>query len=328
MYIWISVKMSGRYYLLRKFGLAIIILFLFFGICIFFPFFSICKAKDTNILYVGGNGLGDYSIIQDAIDNSSDNDTIYVNNGTYYENLIINKSINLIGQDKNSTFLVGNNSLYVILIKSLWINITEFTIKNGKIGAYIVGPDYSCNTIINNIFTENWEGIRLDNSSGNNISLNNIKNNTNFGIISYESNNNIIGSNTFIDNYKAILLGRWSDYNVVSGNNFTENSFAVMIDSSFNNIICKNSFYKNNLGISLSYSKTNNITENVIEFTKDYGIYISNSEDNTILPNTFFKNYIDIKEETGPPVVKTPGFEILFVFISILFILILKRYKY
>lgn len=44
-----------------------------------------------------GNGGADYIKIQDAIDNVADGITIFVNNGTYYEMLVIDKSINLIG---------------------------------------------------------------------------------------------------------------------------------------------------------------------------------------------------------------------------------------
>ena len=46
-----------------------------------------------NILYVGGNGPNNYTKIQDAIDDASNGDTIFVYNGTYYENVIINKII-------------------------------------------------------------------------------------------------------------------------------------------------------------------------------------------------------------------------------------------
>ena len=43
--------------------------------------------KDNNIIYVGGTGVGNYTNIQDAIDISSNDDTIFVYNGTYYENI-------------------------------------------------------------------------------------------------------------------------------------------------------------------------------------------------------------------------------------------------
>ena len=53
--------------------------------------------NDGNTLYVGGSGPGNYTSIQDAIDNTSDGDTVYVydESSPYYELLIINKSIKL-----------------------------------------------------------------------------------------------------------------------------------------------------------------------------------------------------------------------------------------
>ncbi|UCD12997.1 MAG: hypothetical protein JSW60_05370, partial [Thermoplasmatales archaeon] len=61
-----------------------------------------------NIFYVGDNGSGNYSSIQDAIDNASGGDTINVFNGLYNENIILNKSINLVGENKDSTIINGS----------------------------------------------------------------------------------------------------------------------------------------------------------------------------------------------------------------------------
>ena len=60
------------------------------------------KASGT-ILYVGGTGFGNYTRIQDAIDNASDGFTIFVYNGTYYENIIVEKEIILKGENKNQS---------------------------------------------------------------------------------------------------------------------------------------------------------------------------------------------------------------------------------
>ena len=48
-----------------------------------------------NTLYVGGSGPGNYTSIQEAIDNSEDGDTVFVydDSSPYYENLVIEKSI-------------------------------------------------------------------------------------------------------------------------------------------------------------------------------------------------------------------------------------------
>jgi len=69
-------------------SLGITILFL--GTCIT-PSVAIYNEKKSsklistgNTLYVGGSGEGNYSSIQDAIDDASDGDTVFVYNGSYY----------------------------------------------------------------------------------------------------------------------------------------------------------------------------------------------------------------------------------------------------
>ena len=64
--------------------------------------------------------------IQDAIDDSDTltGHTIYVKNGIYYENVVVNKSINLIGEDRDATIIDGRTSS-VILITINGININE-----------------------------------------------------------------------------------------------------------------------------------------------------------------------------------------------------------
>ena len=57
------------------------------------------QLNSGNILYVGGNGSGNYSNIQDAINDANNGYTIFVFNGTYNENIVVNKSISLIGED-------------------------------------------------------------------------------------------------------------------------------------------------------------------------------------------------------------------------------------
>ena len=94
---------------------------------------NIIIASDKgNTLYVGGSGEGNYSSIQDAIDKASDGDTVFVFNGIYYENVrIMQKSINLIGEDKNLTIIDANYSEYPILIvSSNNVRVSGFTLIN------------------------------------------------------------------------------------------------------------------------------------------------------------------------------------------------------
>ncbi|EMR74892.1 parallel beta-helix repeat (two copies) [Thermoplasmatales archaeon SCGC AB-540-F20] len=60
-------------------------------------------------LYVGGTGPNNYTKIQDAINDASDGYTVFVYNDSspYYESIIIDKSINLVGEDRDSTHIAG-----------------------------------------------------------------------------------------------------------------------------------------------------------------------------------------------------------------------------
>jgi len=76
------------------------------------------------ILYVGGSGPGNYSTIQDAIDNSSPDDMVFVFNGTYYENIQINVSIHLIGEQAITTIIDGEQHDHVINIGASNVRIS------------------------------------------------------------------------------------------------------------------------------------------------------------------------------------------------------------
>ncbi|MCK5113010.1 MAG: hypothetical protein KAQ84_05650, partial [Thermoplasmatales archaeon] len=125
---------------------------------------SIKPLSFGNILYVGGNGTGNYSKIQDAIDNASDGDTVFVydDSSPYYENVSIYKSINLIGEDKNSTVIDGFSSGYIVKIFSDWVNVSGFTVQNSGgewfpgYAGFNIRANYT--TISNNIIKNNCIG--------------------------------------------------------------------------------------------------------------------------------------------------------------------------
>ena len=85
------------------------IIVLFFTIS-FIPVFSSSNtlnqlSNDNTTLYVGGSGPGNYSIIQEAINDAQPGDTVFVYAGFYQENLIVGKLISLIGENKSSRII-------------------------------------------------------------------------------------------------------------------------------------------------------------------------------------------------------------------------------
>jgi parallel beta-helix repeat protein len=161
-----------------------------------------------NTLYVGGSESGNYSSIQDAIDNSSNGDNVFVYNGTYIENVIVNKTINLTGEDRESTIIDGGGSGDVVYVSKDWVNITRFCIQNS-------GSDYTgdagldihsnFNTIFfNKIISNNGEGINIESSNNNQIFHNNFIDNLQNA---YDE-----GNNTWDDGYPS-SGNYWDDYN-------------------------------------------------------------------------------------------------------------------
>ena len=85
----------------------------------------------SNTQYVGGSGPGNYTTIQEGIDAATSGDTVYVYNGTYYESVIVNKSINLVGEQKEATFIDGGYVNPVLLFESFDEDDGGFTIVDG-----------------------------------------------------------------------------------------------------------------------------------------------------------------------------------------------------
>jgi len=85
----------------------------------------------SDIVYVGGSGPGNYSSIQEAINDVSVGGTVFVYNGTYYEHHItIDKKINLIGEDKSFTVINAVGKYKGIEIHHDDVVVKGFTIRN------------------------------------------------------------------------------------------------------------------------------------------------------------------------------------------------------
>ena len=65
------------------------------------------NSVSNRTIYVDDDGGADYKRIQDAIDNASEGDTVFVYSGTYFEDVKINTSIVLQGEDKERTIIHG-----------------------------------------------------------------------------------------------------------------------------------------------------------------------------------------------------------------------------
>jgi len=233
----------------------------------------------------------DYSSIQDAIDYASAGDTVFVRRGNYtlpgiVEGLTINKSISLIGENKQNTILTQAPYRYgrdAIKISADKVTISGFTVKEGimhNIGIDGSGckitDNYIINSYNNGIDVNGKDNVISGNTISDNpvfgiyvaasdsaISLNNIDNNGFAGIIIDSCKKVIVSQNNIASNgnpysdvpidEKGGLILRWTGPFYVQENNITNNNgFGIQFGEGCNNaIICRNNIIANHYGFSL-----------------------------------------------------------------------------
>ncbi|HIH28787.1 MAG TPA: hypothetical protein HA260_03180, partial [Thermoplasmata archaeon] len=192
-------------------------------------------------LYVGGTGPNNYSKIQDAIDNATDGDNIYVYQGMYYEHVLITKNVSLYGESRDQTIIDGEGTGNVIKIQADGGTVTGFTLQHGGIGAYIVYASYV--NIIGNTITNNWEGIGLLASAHCLISENTVSHNGFEGINPVQTTFTTISGNLIIDHLQGIYLVQ-STSNTIFGNVLSGNMRGIEIqESSDDNHLFHNNLY-------------------------------------------------------------------------------------
>jgi parallel beta-helix repeat protein len=253
----------------------------------------IITSNRSNTLYVGGSGSNNYTKIQDAIDDAVDGDTVFVYGDTYYENITINKSINLIGEDRNATVIVCESPPSVIYVSADadYVNISNFTIKGSSWTYGGIGLEGSNNnTITNNNIYNCGIGLYLYDSDNNFLVENYLSYNEDGIIIDY-SDNNYIFNNKLSNNDCGVCIAYKSTLNTVTNNDISNNmDDGLFIHASYQNTVNNNNISRNNNGIRIDnkYSYSNVIIMNHIYMNFDYGIRI----DEDCLNNIIYNNNI------------------------------------
>jgi len=285
-----------------------------------------CKADILPKFYVDddydattpGWQIDHFDSIQDAIDSSSSGDRIVVYAGTYNENLVITHSLDIFGEERNTTFIDGGDNADVINISSKYVNISHFTIRDSgsneenasiliKSGNAIITDniitsskhgisiiDCDDNIIYDNIIKSNsGNGIQLNNSDNNDITYNTIFGNSN-GLFLHDSAYNTINYNNAIrdNDINGLFLNETCDYNTISYNNISKNdeNGLFLNDHCDHNTVSNNDIYNNlDSGIRLENSSTNKINNSVINSNAKYGIMIVGSS-NEILNSVINSN--------------------------------------
>jgi len=216
-----------------------------------------------------------FTTIQQAIDNADLGDTIMVPAGIYYEHIVVNKTVSLIGENNATTIIDGNEGGTVVSITADDVSIVGFTIRDSgwgwtRNGIYVQADNceirnnyliHNCHNIrlnysrssrvMNNVIDSNGYGIRLLHAT-NCVAIGNEVSNCIGGIHLELADNCTVSRNHLSHNDQGIRMYSPCTYNTINGNTVVNNTYDGMIDNSMNynstffeNIIYHNDFVNN-----------------------------------------------------------------------------------
>jgi nitrous oxidase accessory protein len=258
---------------------------------------NVCFAEEDNESII--RVPDDYPSIEWAVGNATDGDTILVASGVYEENVVVDKSLKIVGESANTTIIDGGGYDWDNVTKGFFVvsgnvSIENFTVRNAYHGIYLE----NCKniTIRDNTLILNFYGISVNGTRLGTIQ-NNIATNNSFGIFLENSLNCLIKNNTATNNYGGhpdlrygggICLGA-SNNNTVGNNYLTKNLVGILIGESHNNTVIQNVVVENRepvygmgSGIDMGLADENIVANNTI--ISDY-IIVSKSRYNLISSN-------------------------------------------
>jgi nitrous oxidase accessory protein len=273
------------------------------------PVFFTKTVRANQTWTVDADGWGIRSI-QQAINNANDGDTILVLPGIYYEHLIVDKGLSIIGEDQHNTIIDGGDTGIVVTVAASNVTIKGFTVQHGGVGIRLAGGEEG-NTLFDNTMLLNaYYGIYGDLCGSTVIANNNVSFNGWHGIFLYGSEPCVLDSNLILSNGIDGVFIRASSNNTVTGNLVSDNRVCgIDIYSNEdplrahglpkNNAIEHNHVLNNSCGVKIGYfgadmsSTENHIYENFIGYN-ELGLNISGANGNSVHHNNFINNSIQV----------------------------------
>ena len=237
-------------------------------------------------LFVDDDGSADYTTIQAAINAAATRDTIYVYNGTYRENINVNRTVYLIGESNFSTIIDGNALDSVVKITQGGVKLLNFFITNSSTaptheeGVGITG--IVC-TLMDNVITNTKFGIRVNGVNDTNISNNEIRNST-YGILLNNAGWTIMNSNLIINNsYGMSINGALSGNSSLSKSIITKNGIGIQLTATTGLTISETNITDNNYGALFTNTTYSSISESNIS-SNIFGLLLIGSlcQNNTV----------------------------------------------
>jgi len=270
----------------------------------------------------------DSPTIESAVNAAHSGDTVLVSAGTYYEHVLVKKSLKLIGESRETTTINGNGSETILRVETTDnVFITGFSINNGSIGISLYNS-HSVTLSDNDLYDNDWNlqvsGHSLhdfiqDIDASNRVNgrpvcyLVNQKNrwvsedagyvglinSTNINVKDLCLNESIFLAYTSDSCIKNLTVSSafygaefyWSNNNTIRSSFLLDNTHGISLRCSRNNAIVNNNVTSNlAVGIWLSRSSVANEIDSNIITRNTQGIYIVHSGKNLLVNNTMIDN--------------------------------------
>jgi len=252
-------------------------------------------------------GLG-YVAIQEAMNANEtlDGHTIFVEAGTYFENIVLKKSIFLTGEKEETTIIDGNENGTVVVVLANNTMVTGFTIRGSgdrivdgehaiRCGIMVGGYEtpFENALITNNCIENNYFGVLLWYSLNSQLKDNNVDKNTYGVALDHVFYSEIVDNN--VSNSSLGISAQDVLQSSITRNNITFNEIAgLRMQDSYFNTINENMVEDNGYGIDLSGSDGNNITSNTVT-GNDEGIFLGRSNGNMLVGNNESNSWYGIR---------------------------------
>lgn len=261
---------------------------------------AIKSSYDEIIYWTGNSGAENYGIInlnttlgyntiREAIASgaTSDGQMLLVKAGIYPENLIIDKSLTLLSENKAAAIIEGGNSGNVVILTANNVTLQGFTIRNSGLkqsaGIYLASAS-NC-SLTDNVVENNFYGIYLNSSSDNTLKNNTLDNNTyNLEVDGTESAHfiNIIDDSNRVNGKKVHYLLNQKNLDV-NPSSYHDIGYLALINCI--NVTAQDlSLRGNGNGILLVNTQNSNLINNKVSGCAE-GIRLLNSQENTLRNN-------------------------------------------
>ncbi len=237
-------------------------------------------------IVVDSNGNGDHTSIQSAIDAAGEGDTLKVWAGEYNENVIVNKTLTLVGNGSEETRINGGGGGTGIYINADYVNVTGF-------GFSVKGSDTNIAAQGDHVQIENndcsWARDTGISFAGTNFVkvLNNNCSGANSGLyIQNAANFTLLGNNCSGTKFYGIYIRGGRDQKIENNTCLNGEDYGIyqkqVTNSSFIGNKCS---YNEGSGIYVEYGTKITITGNSL-LDNEYGLYLDYTTSSLLSQNT------------------------------------------